>query len=207
MVPFRELKNRHAGETILVAGTGPSLDRLVDAAITGPRIYLNRSAFVLPASAGKTYWLVADDAWGKKVPGPWFAHLRAVQDGSAKTVLCVRSPLLGAGGFPPAPIGPNIFHWKSEAANRDRLLSLSRDEIADLGELWMFSGTGGTAVHLAWYLGASKLVLAGLDGADGYAKRLRHLYNENKKGGNGYSFANECARKAIAALGLEIEIV
>lgn len=203
---FADLKNRHEGQTITVCGTGPSLDWLDAKAMTGPRIYLNRTAFAMPYSEGETYWFAMDDAWGKKVKGPWLSFLQSVRFGCGVTGV-FRDPLLGAGGFPDAPKGDNIIHFKDFRTNRDQLLGMTRDQIAEAGALYQFAGTGCTAIHFAWYLGAPKVRLAGLDGGDGYAKRLARFYDKDKRGGSGYELAQQSVRKVLDVLKLEVEWV
>jgi hypothetical protein len=203
---FADLKNRHADQTITVCGTGPSLDYLDQKSIVGPRIYINRAAFALPYSDGETFWLVLDDAWGRNVKGPWLPFLSSVKFGCGVTGV-FRDPLLGMGGFTEPPKGPNIVHFKDFKQRRDDLLGMSREEIATAGALYQLAGTGCTALHFAWYLGASKVRVAGLDGGDGYAKRLRQFYDKDRKGGSGYEMAMQAVRKVISAKGLEVEWV
>jgi hypothetical protein len=201
-VNFSDLNNRHAGATILICGTGPSLDTLTR--FTGPRIFLNRAAFVLPASAGETYWMTLDDCWSKGIKGPWAEHLAAVKSGAARTIGVFRDPLLADHGFTPVQKHENIIGFGDAGTGRDELLKMSRDQIAQVGQLYQFCGTGSTAVHLAWYMGAGRIVLAGLDGGAGHAKRLDEFYDAPIPGAPGYSLAQEKMRYVIEKLEISV---
>lgn len=203
---FADLKNKHAGESVIICGTGPSLDKLEDSMLEGkPRIFLNRAAFALPAEVGKSYWLVVDDAWGMKVPGPWADHLKRIQDGSAKTIGVFRDPLMAESGFKPSPEGENIVHFTDPMNRREQVLELSREELASTGQLYQYSGTGATAIHLAWYMGASSVTLCGLDGGDGFAKRLSQFYTKQQRGGFGYWMAREQVILVSRVLKMKVE--
>jgi len=204
---FRMLKDRHVGETCWIVGTGPSLDAIDPDTITGPRIYLNRAAFVLPAERYMTYWLVADDAWGQKIEGPWNEHLHRVISGDAATILLARDPLLVPGGAHAKPQdGPHIAHWKSSHTPRQALRCMTRDELADSGELYSHCGTAAPAIHAAWLMGCTRVILAGIDGTDGHAKCLQQYYTAKPtRGGLGYMTSRGDAIETAEALRLEID--
>lgn len=198
------LLNKHKDATVWICGTGPSLDNIEDAEITGPRIYLNRAAFALPAEEGQTYWLVADDAWGKKIPGPWAATRDAILRRRSPLYGVFRQPLFGADNAKiNAPTGHNVYLWHGN--KQDALLNMPREDIARSNTLHQFAGTGAPAVHLAWLMGARKVILAGLDGTDGYAKRLAEFYDKPALGGFGYAAARIDTEDVISALKLEYE--
>jgi hypothetical protein len=204
-VNFSDLKNRHAGATVTICATGPSLDLLDICQLSGPRIVINRAAFALPSSVGESYWLVVDDAFDSRpCPGPWKETLATIQRGDSGLIGVFRDPLLGMHDFPPAPRGEAIIHFKDARKRRDDLLGMDRDQVAALGELYQFTGTGATALHLAWFMGAGTIELYGFDGKDGYAQRLRQFYDAPAKGGIGYGLSREHALKVIRALNLNV---
>ncbi len=201
---FSTLNNIHAGKTIWIIGTGPGLDAVEPEEIDGPRIMLNRAAFVTPDSIGESYWMVVDDAWGAKQPGPWRGYLDGIQAGSIAMTAVLRNNLLtGKNDTPtvPAPHGHNIVHFDGEPDGHDRLFQ-TRDEIAESGRLFQECGTGAIAAHLAWYLGASKVILVGLDGSPGHAKRLAHLYDHRVGSTLGYALARQCLMRTLDTLNL-----
>jgi len=207
---LRDLMNKHAGQPVWVCGSGPSLDGIDPAEITGPRVYLNRVAFSMPWSNVGTYWLVIDDAWGQGTPGPWTETLQQLKGGALPGVGVFRDPLLPAreNGWYFAQGGPNIIHWTSPPTAqqpRHELLELDRQTLAERGWLYARAGTAAPAVHLAWLMGASRVVLAGIDGTDGYAGQVQHWYAQRRRGGFGYGQAREDALMAANALGIEIE--
>lgn len=203
---FADLKNRHAGDPIWVIGTGPSLDALDADDVVGPRIYLNRAAFVMSPSRGETYWLVADDCWGNKVPGPWGPHLEDIRAGGCGEIAVLRDPLLtGRSDCPtvPPPTGPNIVTWREDRFKD--CLYLNRDELAEAGTLHMWTGTASPAVHLAWFLGAVRVNLVGIDGTRGWAQKLSHLYT-NQAAGDGQGYGDSRARALDTARRLRLHI-
>lgn len=201
-----DLVNRHAGETVTVFGTGPSLDDFDLEALAGPRILLNRCAFALPASAGETYWLVADDAWANGTPGPWFEHLADVVDGDAQMVGVFRDPLMTAAGPGATRRGPNIVTWRGDFRPREALLTMDRDALAEAGQLYAHCGTAAPAVHLAWLMGAAGVRLVGVDGTDGHADLLAHYYTDRpRKGGLGYMTARGDAELVAERLKIDAE--
>ncbi len=204
---FSDLNNRHAGDPIWIIGTGPGLDSVPVDEITGPRILINRAAFVTPDSHGESYWLVVDDAWTAQQPGPWTGYLDGISAGSIGLTGVFRTPLLaGKNGVknPAAPMGDNIVHFDGESDDAGRLMQ-TRDEIAVSGRLFQQFGTGATAAHLAWYLGASRVILAGLDGTPGHAKRLEHLYDNRRGSDVAYAMAGNCLKRTLKALNLPSE--
>jgi len=201
---FADLKNRHIGETVTMFGTGPSLDALDLDAITGPRILLHRAAFVVPHAEGETYWLVLDDCWGMKTPGPWAAMLQAVKDGSAGMTLVVKNPLGAIKRPVPAPEGPNIVRFDGHRPHQEAALHFTREQLADSGMLYTWSGSAGPAVHLAWFMGAKDVVLVGCDGEQGHAGALDALYTKDKPGGFGYRPAHDCMMQAIQTLKIPV---
>ena len=86
----------------------------------------------------------------------------------------------------------------------DALLTLSRQELVKRQVLWSWAGSAGPAVHLAWLMGASSVILAGCDGADGHARCLDEYYVEKRHGGFGYKPAFDCMLKAIRALKIPV---
>jgi len=197
-----ELLNRHEGETVWVIGTGQSLNDLDDADLIGPRILLNRTAFSLPVSPGETYWVVADDAWGLGVPGPWDETLRDVIDGANGMTAILRNPLMRGNQLIDPPKGENIVHF--EGNKSPNVLLYQRQQLAALGQLYQFAGTAATGLHLAWLMGADSVNLIGCDGSDGYADRLLQWYDKPRRGGFGYMMAGESVHDVVGALKLKI---
>jgi hypothetical protein len=198
-----ELMDRHAGETVTICGTGPSLDALDLDALAGPRILIHRAAFVVPVSPAETYWLVLDDCWGMGTPGPWHELLGRVIAGVAGMVLVARDPLGNAKRPVAPPRGGNIVAFDGSRPQNVRALERTRKQLAASRDLWTWAGSAGTAVHLAWFMGASRVVLAGCDGGHGHARRLDAYYGEARKDGFGYRPAHDCMMRALEALHID----
>ena len=190
MRTIAELNNKHKGEACWIMGSGPSLDNLSHNSITGPRIYINQVAFVLPALANETYWMVNDDAWARGLAGSWDEHLKALLDGN-DMIGVFRNPMywwkLGAkGSFAPnwietqAPQGDNVIYWDGSKPVNDEALCYTRDEVTTKNMLYSRQGSLCVAVHLAWYMGCDKIKLSGFDGTNGRADMLKHEYRITK---------------------------
>ncbi len=205
MKPVSELINKHEGQCVWIFATGPSLDYVDDAQIIGPRIFLNRTAFVMPTSPGESYWMACDDSWGMGVPGPWQETLDKVRNGTAGFAGVFRDPLMAGNKLVPAPDGANIYHFKGEKSLTPHLLKMDREQLALTNNLYQYCGTSAPAVHLAWFMGAASVNLIGCDGTDGYAERLSPFYKKKKRGGLGYKMARASAANVINALNIEIK--
>lgn len=225
-MPLRDLYLAHEGEPIWVIGTGPSLDAVDPGDFAGrPRIYLNRAAMVFgnafgdvdaPAELGKAYWFTLDDNWGRGEAGDWQGLLERVRSGQAGLIGVWPRRLYGGGGkigqsYADCPTGPNIITYTGppeagSSANRHQpeLLLRTREQLLVEDRLYAFCGSAMTAVHLAWVMGAAQIILAGIDGTDGYAARVRGQYDRDGKGGFGYGQAKASALETAAALGLPV---
>ena len=83
---------------------------------------------------------------------------------------------------------------------------MTRIEIAESGQLYSHCGTAAPAIHLAWFMGATRVILAGIDGTDGHAKCLQQYYTQRPtRGGLGYMTSRGDATETAAALHLEID--
>jgi len=200
-----DLMDAHSGTRIWIFGTGPSLDLVNYDDVTGPRILLHRAAFLNELIApGQTYWLVLDDCWGMKTPGPWDEMLARVRDGSAGIFLVCRDPLGAIKRPVPAPRDVRIIRFNGRRPQNEEALTYTRQEVADRNVLWTWSGSAGPAVHLAWFMGAAEIMLVGCDGTDGHAERLARYYETGarSRGGFGYRPAYDCMMKAIRAVNI-----
>ncbi len=204
---FAELKNRHAGKTAYIIGTGPSLDGF-DFASVGPDdfvIAIHRAAFVVPDLPCEGFWQVLDDGWAMGVPGLWSECLQAIVDGLAvglfKDPLNVPPKLKNAASK--IPESETIVRFSGGIKGNWKELDLTRDQVAEYGRLFTYAGSGATAVHAAWYMGAASMVLVGLDGGDGYAECLSEWYEKKARGGFGYVEQRKIMEETIRRLGVK----
>jgi hypothetical protein len=195
---FADLCNRHAGRPVLLVGTGPSLDRF-PREFGGPRVLINRAAFVVEPRADD-YWFVVDDAWGLGVPGPWHEHLGEVMAGNGR-VAVFRAPLLARVRFVDPPAGPNVVHYGvARDRNREAALTLTREQVSARSELYERIGSAASALHLCWYLGASQVMTCGIDGGVHQADAVARHYRPNELGD--YDTSRRYMLKAAGLLGL-----
>lgn len=172
---FRELMNRHEGETVYVIGSGPSLDAL-DPETMGdsPRVVLTRlihEPCAVPVVADKTYWVYLD--WMDPAECPWWRTRvpAGVWEVTPYELLDARTTVQ-------AESGARTVHFRIEREHK-KALAMSREECAESETLYGMAGSGVAAAHLAWYLGAGHIVFAGIDGGGGNAELVRDRYGEH----------------------------
>lgn len=161
---FAQLNNWHAGRPAVVIGKGPSLDAWLAAGGPQPegavRIGVNQVAAVVP----EVPYSVSGDAQMDMpehlaLPTQW---LRAVP-------YRTREGQVSYGQHLPAEvIRFHCFPACQEAA-RDCLHS-TREGLSGVPWLYGAMSSANPAVHLAWYLGCTELLLVGIDGGAGRAQ-------------------------------------
>ena len=202
---MRNLCNKHYEETAWIFGTGASLDAADFAEVEGVRICLNRAIGAVPHVDGQTYWLVADDAWGKEVPGPWDKWFHDLVFGNG-VIGVFQDPLLGPKRTQtPVPDAENIVKYKIQwSGNPDPILDMDREIIALNETLYSFSGTAPTAAHLAWFMGCDRVVIVGCDGDGTIANRVRQWYDDGPIKAN-HKMSRDYLQHVIDTLDLEYE--
>ncbi len=154
---FADLCNLHAGRPAVVIGKGPTLDAWLAAGCPQPagavRIGVNQVAAVVP----DVPFSVSGDAQMDMdchlaLPTQW---LRAVPYQTREGVTSHGAHL------PPAVI---LFHDPAVSHAGAACRASSRDHLRRLGWLQTGFSSANPAVHLAWYLGCTSLLLVGIDG-------------------------------------------
>jgi len=154
-VPFRTYNNKYDGGSCYVVGRGPTdfdYNELVH--VTDPIFFIN-DAVALEKYAGSEKFFFAHDE-----------PMRVWLDGSMKAaaVLPIDGKILG---YDPGVVlghaGPVVYYRRGEQ-NREELLRMSRDEIADREELFVHSGTIHSLLHFIWFCGFRRVVYIGCDG-------------------------------------------
>jgi hypothetical protein len=161
---FAELNNLHAGRPAVIIGKGPSLDAWLEAGCPQPegavRIGVNQVAAVVPEV---TYSVSGDAQMDRPehlaLPTQW---LRAVPYRTCTGKLTYGNCL------PDAVIRFHCYPAVTEFSRA--ILKSSRDEVAALVWLHGALSSADPAVHLAWYLGCTELLLVGIDGGEGRAQ-------------------------------------
>lgn len=170
---FADLCNLHAGRPAVVIGKGPSLDAWLAAGCPQPegavRIGVNQVAAVVPdvpfsvsgdAQMDLDCHLVLPTQWLRAVP--YKTRTNAISYGTH---------------LPPAVI---LFH-DPEASHAAAVCGRgSRQEVQRLGWLQGGLSSANPAVHLAWYLGCTSLLLVGIDGGPARATAMK---NQNDRPG------------------------
>lgn len=165
METFKSLNALFPGR-IQIVGSGPSLDRFQFDQTT-PRILINHAIFVAPIVPGKTFGIFLDDQ--RQHDKEWFEKI------PPGIILTLPKVLMGYKGGSTPPVDNRTILFNREACKR--WLQVSRDELADRETLYEWCGTVTTAVHLAWYMGATEIQLIGIDGTKkGRAASIEKIY-------------------------------
>lgn len=163
---FAELNNREAGRPAVIIGKGPSLDAWLAAGCPQPqgavRIGVNQVAAVVPA----VVYSVSGDAQMDRtehlaLPTQW---LRAVPYETCEGRLTYGEHL---------PEHVIRFHcYPAVPEFSAACLNGTRDELASMTCLHGAMSSADPAVHLAWYLGCTEVLLVGIDGGSGRAQAM-----------------------------------
>lgn len=193
---FAGLNNRHAGATILLVGSGPSLDWFnFDAFEDCPRVLVNHALRVSPILPDQSYWIYGDAQ--ERIDPEWRVNLPA---GVWEVLPC---RLNHRAGSDPAPRGKRVVTFTRATGNG--ILCSSRAAIAHHGILYEFCGTATMAAHLAWYLGAVRVVLVGIDGTAGRASCVQGFYRYQGAESQGYDRIRKSVLNVLKANGLTFD--
>lgn len=170
---WSDLANSAAGRPALVLGKGPSLDAWLDAGCPVPDnamiIGINDVCISLPPHI-RAEWSVSthrSDSWAS-LPTQWLCSIPA----------CHPSPLTWANAdwSPPQIASHTFLHIIGLDAARD----LNRHQISQTHILANHSSSSQPAIHFAWYIGCTSLILVGIDGpgpnAQHYGARRHNDY-------------------------------
>ncbi len=156
------LMNSCAGRPAVVIGKGPTLDAWLAAGCPQPegavRIGVNQVAevvhevpFSVSGDGQMDHYFHLPTQWLRGVPYLWADTL--VTDCPRADWTFVQEKRPGEG-------------WIKER------LRLSREQIAETGCLWYATSSAHPALHFAWYLGCTSVLLVGMDGRGGRAQSL-----------------------------------
>lgn len=196
-----DLRERHAGATIHIVGCGPSLDRFDLAAFERPgsiSICVNHAIDVVPRRSAR-YWILQDIDVARS-----FAYRKP---------LCARlvpTTILEA----LAQDHTEIFRaWANDYFTLWRPQTdtpvVTRDAAAASYSLYVCQGTVTPAAHLAWFLGAGRVVFVGCDGGVGtsaeQANAVRTAEERQSRVGVDYTLMRRSAERVLRLLRVPFE--
>lgn len=183
-IPFADFKNRYAGAACHVIGRGPTEFNYEDLAkLDEPVFFINDAVCLEKYARSETFFFAHDP------------HLLVWLDGQTKStaVLPIDGKVFRGGpGITLNHAGKIVFyHWREQ--DKEQLLQLSRDQLAEIKQLYTHTGTVHSLLHFAWFCGFKRVTFIGCDcisdprtlpakfqTADGYDPRL-----ENRSGSAG----------------------
>jgi hypothetical protein len=180
-LPFSAFNNKYSGGTCYVIGRGPTtFDYQNLAAITDPIFFINDAVCLERYTRSETFFFAHD------------IEMRTWLDGSMKStaVLPVNGTILGdAPGIVLNHSGPIVFYHRQDE-DREDLMRMTRDQLADAAALFGHSGTIHSLLHFIWFCGFRRIIYIGCDGInqshalasacgseDGYDNRLQNRSN------------------------------
>jgi len=200
---FSELMNRHAGETIYIIGAGPSLDAFDNTEMgDSPRIVINQmihNPCVVPVLNDKTYWIYMDSKRKELYPNWRGQTPEGVWEVTPNLIYTAK-------GTTPSENGSRVIHFGIEVES-SKVIPFDRNECKEKCLLYGASGTGVLATHLAWYMGAERIVLVGFDGGIERAKKVEDRYPSAESGvhylGDSYNRHLDCIGMVLDAKSIE----
>lgn len=202
------LNNRHAGETILLCGSGPGIDLVNWSAAPRVRVGINHAGGLLPRG-GHNYMVALDRESIIEMGGIPRGVIPVLP---APTL----DPGAGEGGNPGMmalveALRPDLVneHWLYyhyfKSGNSDHIVD-DRDEAVRLNELYHCYGTATPAAHLCWLMGAAKVIMAGMDGTAGYAPSIAARYGKTGTArAEGHRLSTQSAERVLRVLGIPHE--
>jgi hypothetical protein len=154
-VPFADFNNRYENRACYVVGRGPTefdYDKLRD--VTDPVFFINDAICLEKLVSADTFF---------------FAHDAAMQvwlNGSirATAVLPLHSKFFDPSMNVTLGHLGDVVHYRWWETNRDTLLRMTRDELAEAQALFLHSGTIHPLLHFVWYCGFKRVSFIGCDG-------------------------------------------
>ena len=152
---FESFNNKYAGGTCCVVGRGPTRFNYSNlAGITEPIFFINDAVCLEKYVRSESFFFAHD------------REMRVWLDGSIQStaVLPIDGTVLG--DDPRLTLhhaGPLVYYRRGENNTRE-LLQLSREELAELEQLYVHSGTIHSLLHFIWFCGFRRVVFVGCDG-------------------------------------------
>jgi hypothetical protein len=175
--PFASFNNKYPGQTCYIVGRGPTTfdyDELKE--IAEPIFFLNDAVCLEKHARSETFFFAHDAAMRVWLNGAMKSTAVLPRNGtileSAPEVLAHGAPLV-------------LYHRQDE--DREALMRMTRDQLADAAALFGHSGTIHSLLHFVWFCGFRRIIYIGCDGInqkhtlaslcgskDGYDPRLQN---------------------------------
>jgi hypothetical protein len=171
-VPFANFKNRFPGGTCYVVGRGPTtFDYQKLAEISQPVFFINDAVCLEKYTRSETFFFAHD------------IEMRVWLNGSMKSTAVLPSNGTILDGEPEAVLGHTgpvvLYHRQDE--DREELMRMNRDQLADAAALFGHSGTIHSLLHFVWFCGLRQIIYIGCDGIN-----QKHLLANNCGSKDGY---------------------
>jgi hypothetical protein len=167
-IPFGTFNNKYQGQSCYVVGRGPTeFDYEKFAETSDPIFFINDAVSLEKYARSETYFFAHDPQLLPWLNGAIKSTAVLPIDGKVFREM-PNITLQHAGNLV-------FYHWREE--NKEDLLSMTRDELAQIKQLYTHTGTIHSVLHFIWFCGFKQVKFIGCDGimAVDYDPRLENL--------------------------------
>jgi hypothetical protein len=167
-IPFSSFNQKYTGRSCYLLGRGPTKFNYEDlSTVTDPIFFINDAVSLEKYTNSETFFFAHDP------------QMLVWMNGRIKSTIVV--PIDGkvfrqTPGITLHHTGKIVFyHWLEQ--NREQLISLTRDQLAEVKQLYNHTGTIHSVLHFLWFCGFAKVNFIGCDAVGGYDPRIATLSN------------------------------
>jgi hypothetical protein len=193
-IDFASFHGKYAGRTCYLIGRGPTAfdyHSLTD--VSDPIFFINDAVSLETHACSETFFFAHD------------AQLLVWLNGKSRSTAVL--PIDGkifrqTPGITLHHTGGLVFyHWREQS--KEDLLTMTRDQIADLKQLYTHTGTIHSALHFIWFCGFKRVRFVGCDAGGGYDPRIANLSGSTAR--SEYTTIGQAQKILTQLFGLEAE--
>jgi hypothetical protein len=201
-IPFAKFNNRYAGGSCFVVGRGPTdFDYALLADVSEPIIFINDAVCLAKHCRSETFFFAHD------------AQMLVWLNGTvnATAVVTIDGKVFHQTPGIELKHGGQIVYYEWRDKDREALLSMDRDRLAEIKQLYTHTGTIHSLLHFVWFCGFKRVSFIGCDcidsnmpndlhGSDGYDRRLE---NRSRSSSANYTAIGKVQNLLIALFGFD----
>lgn len=182
-IPFNSFNNRYEGRTAWIIGRGPTrFDYNELATVTDPVFFLNDAVSLEEHVQGESFFFAHDPT--QRV---WLGNgIKSI------AVIPLGGKIISDGKDSALGESLRVCFYRWQTVEGERLLTMNRDAVSKLEQLYRNTGTMHSLLHFIWYCGFARINFIGCDGINdafhltqagdektGYDKRLQNKSNSS----------------------------